>query len=652
MTGFSKQALKEVHKERTNHNREVLEQAKQALLMYAYNYPVTTNRGPGRLPCPDLTNDGVSDPLLLPSQCLNNDAVVGRFPFNTPDMEFYDAKDASGESLWYAVSSAFEYGTVPPQINSDSLGTITIFDQTGNLLYDGTTNGVAAVIIAPGAPLAGQDRINDPLDPENYLDSFLPFKNSEFANGSISDSDGFILGPITNNNTIVVNDEFIIITADEVIAMAEKATLQAYRDAIIAYQQNSWGIAVGVAVNYRYPWLDLYSTADETVPLLLNGGDIAPSVSNPVMGRLPSIFGAYFGGSASGMIESEITLDFQYDKEVIWNKTTAIASVFFNGAGDYITDSTESEAQTFYLWDGHATTPHVNSPQDGTWEFCTGTAGTGAGGTGLAEDDCNRKTNGTFKTPADANPTESDVWLEVKIITMDFNPAAGNITFLNADLMGSPLIYNEPTATEHALVSADYNNASGYLNITNDIDLNYFHDTFDDEGDGPAFGADPGDRIRVGIRYYPVLPNWAQVNLWHDDIMLAYSSALQPGGVGACTLPVLPFDGLTNLNLDYCLVLENSGGVTNDTTAMLILAGINSDLVDGGGGPFFLADDLGDIFEGENATPAVDYSNNGFWTVHHNPSPPPPDYARLEANLKYNRRPANDTGNDVILSLE
>ena len=43
-------------------------------------------------------------------------------------------------------------------INSDSTGTISIFDQTGNLLYDGATNGVAAVIIAPGSAINNQDR--------------------------------------------------------------------------------------------------------------------------------------------------------------------------------------------------------------------------------------------------------------------------------------------------------------------------------------------------------------------------------------------------------------------------------------------------------------------------------------------------------------
>ncbi len=36
------------------HNKRVLKEAKQALLQFAYNYPVTNNGGPGRLPCADI----------------------------------------------------------------------------------------------------------------------------------------------------------------------------------------------------------------------------------------------------------------------------------------------------------------------------------------------------------------------------------------------------------------------------------------------------------------------------------------------------------------------------------------------------------------------------------------------------------------------
>ena len=144
---------------------------------------------------------------------------------------------------------------------------------------------------------------------------------------------------------------------------------------------------------------------------------------------------------------------------------------------------------------------------------------------------------------------------------------------------------------------------------------------------------DAGDTIAVGVRYYPTLPGWARTNGWHDEILMAYSSALQPGGDGVCTAPVFPLA----VAADYCLNLLNSSGVTNNIEALLIISGADIDgdadngLVDGGGGPDFFADDLGDIFEGENSTDALTYGG---------------DYVILENNLTFDRRPAN--GNDLV----
>ena len=54
-----------------------------------------------------------------------------------------------------------------------------------------------------------------------------------------------------------INDQIIVITAAEVIEMAEKATLQAYRNAINDYLASTGGV---------YPWLYSYDnilTLDE-----------------------------------------------------------------------------------------------------------------------------------------------------------------------------------------------------------------------------------------------------------------------------------------------------------------------------------------------------------------------------------------------------
>jgi len=51
--GYSQGILKQVELNRTEHNTRVLEEAKQALLQYAYNYPQFNSGDPGG--CPVLT---------------------------------------------------------------------------------------------------------------------------------------------------------------------------------------------------------------------------------------------------------------------------------------------------------------------------------------------------------------------------------------------------------------------------------------------------------------------------------------------------------------------------------------------------------------------------------------------------------------------
>ena len=51
--GFTQDVKRQTEHERYLHNQCILNDAKQALLQYAYNYPVINpERGPGRLPCP------------------------------------------------------------------------------------------------------------------------------------------------------------------------------------------------------------------------------------------------------------------------------------------------------------------------------------------------------------------------------------------------------------------------------------------------------------------------------------------------------------------------------------------------------------------------------------------------------------------------
>jgi type II secretory pathway pseudopilin PulG len=240
LVGFSEGMLDAAESKKFEHNKRVLKEAKQALLQFAYNYPVTNDKGPGRLPCADTDNDGI------PNTCNS----FGRFPWAQQNLNFYDIRDADGERLWYAVSSKFF--TQATSVNSDTSGNITLRDQSGNIIYDGsnpgslTQYGIAAVIIAPGAAIVrnddfAQDRtVANVNAKKHYLDN-TDDEDNAILNLNFSDSgDGFILGPVPN----LTNDQFIVITAAEVIEMAEKATLQAYRKAIEDYRTNT-GECVG-----------------------------------------------------------------------------------------------------------------------------------------------------------------------------------------------------------------------------------------------------------------------------------------------------------------------------------------------------------------------------------------------------------------------
>jgi len=264
LVGFSEGMLDAAESKKFEHNKRVLEEAKQALLQFTYNYPVTNNGGPGRLPCADIDNDGDAndnddadnDVTTDNGECI----TLGRLPWNEPNLNFYDIRDADGQRLWYAVSDAFATNVSGGNIiNSDASGTITIRDQSGYVIHNGsnpgalTQYGIAAVIIAPGAIIdrngVTQDRsianADDPFDTTADTDpgiitaaNYLDLVNGTDDNATYtqdSATDGFILGPV-NDTT---NDQFIVITAAEVIEMAEKAAMQAYRTAISDYRVNS-----------------------------------------------------------------------------------------------------------------------------------------------------------------------------------------------------------------------------------------------------------------------------------------------------------------------------------------------------------------------------------------------------------------------------
>lgn len=144
-------------------NLKSLTLAKEALIGWAMTYrdnfsgAVSSTPVFGYLPCPDsATGDG-----SVTFNCSSADqAAIGLFPYQAFGLP--DLRDADGNCLWYAVSGTFKNDIMAAStlMNWDTQGQFTILDAAGSqLAYPGDANGgVAAVIIAPGTPLATQDR--------------------------------------------------------------------------------------------------------------------------------------------------------------------------------------------------------------------------------------------------------------------------------------------------------------------------------------------------------------------------------------------------------------------------------------------------------------------------------------------------------------
>jgi type II secretory pathway pseudopilin PulG len=133
-----------------------LANARTLLRNFAQAFHLThADQSVGYLPCPDKDNDGSSDP-----PCGNSgELAIGRFPYRT--LGTLPIRDGHGECLWYAVAGNFKDNPKKSDsFNWDTPGQFIVRTADGRNLHPVTrpTDYAAALVIAPGAPLAGQNR--------------------------------------------------------------------------------------------------------------------------------------------------------------------------------------------------------------------------------------------------------------------------------------------------------------------------------------------------------------------------------------------------------------------------------------------------------------------------------------------------------------
>lgn len=147
-----------------------LKEAKEAVLGYILLDAPNTTPKPGSIPCPDRNNDNTSDRYDYAfGNCIDS-VYVYRFPgkeFRTGEL-----RDSANEKLWYAISPMFRAGSTEPLNSSLTPPTLRIDDQ----------GEYVAVILAAGAPLAGQARTDATLR-SHFLESDNASASAAFVTG-------------------------------------------------------------------------------------------------------------------------------------------------------------------------------------------------------------------------------------------------------------------------------------------------------------------------------------------------------------------------------------------------------------------------------------------------------------------------------------
>ncbi len=275
-----------------------LKQAKEILIGYAVTYPEShAGEGPGYLPCPDITNNGLSGTNGLGSCSIAGGTSLRRFPHVT--LEMNNITDASGETLWYAVSDNFRNNSKLVPLNSETPGTLSL-DRNADGVAD--EDDLVAVIIAPGDSFNGQDRDLDDNAVANYLEG--------------ENADGDTVFSIAGSGDF--NDQVIAITRGELMQAVEKRVLGEAAGILTAYrnQHDPADTANPDSIIDRYPWLSRFADPKVMTPLVVKGkatstivstsptlvdskatfiargvasGDVIVNITNPSVGRVVTV---------------------------------------------------------------------------------------------------------------------------------------------------------------------------------------------------------------------------------------------------------------------------------------------------------------------------------------------------------------------------
>lgn len=527
-----------------------LAQAKAALIARAATLVSTSGKviAPGLLPFPDRGRDGNYDGA---GDCvtfgLNQSHLLGRLPWvgdvsPCPPVGLHiDVHDGAGEDLWYAVSrNVVTRGRGGP-INPD-MGLagkmihpwISLRTADGRSMRDrhrGNALPIAAVIIAPGAAVAGQERGSAAPAARQFLDA-ISIDGTTYSN---ADADGcpdaaaipcsasssgeeFVVYPHLRAPG-VFNDRLAYVSVDELVRAVEKRVLGEVAVALNRYRQ----------VHGAYPWLAQFGDPRTS--------DFKSSLSRT--GLLPvhlpgETFSTALGGS--------------------WDLVDTTPTHAVGHSGDA------------------ALVPPIADMQSGRIES------TGASGRCLWTKPSRADCRGSRTI---ANHFRADLGISVtRTVEFSFSiiddtpvvspPTSGDMRRRRLSVNGAPLPARPSLPADHPrlLPEVPWN-----IRITDNHGSAYGQREFSIDSDTAGAITLDGIRFDMSIVYDDVddardeLPEWFTENDWHHFIHAAFSSDAVAGGDadgdGDCATPA-----------STCLTLTANGVIARaDVRALLISAG-------------------------------------------------------------------------------
>ena len=335
---------------RNQHTEAALALARDALLGRAV---ADVNR-PGSLPCPDTNNDGSAE-LLVGNNC---PSYIGRLPWRT--LQLPDLRDGDGERLWYALSSAFRDDNSAQPINTDTLGTITVYAGNNTTVL---RNNVAAVIFAPGAPMGSQARSSTqttacPTTGTIIIQSFCASNYLESLSGTdnASASGPYISGP----ETPTFNDRLLVVDNVELMTPVEARAAREILTALRSYKSGSFCACYpwagkndnnGAAnLNRRTGWVPLVSADTGRAN---DWSNATPPVTIPawLIGNMwwKVFFYAVAPAQTYAHNSGSLTLDGVPGIDVVLISAGAATTVRSNFAADYINDAQNWNNDTDFI---------------------------------------------------------------------------------------------------------------------------------------------------------------------------------------------------------------------------------------------------------------------------------------------------------------